>query len=186
MNLNKLYLQALEYLCSIKGITLFAVYANVYDGSNASEMKDQKELCECSHLGPSHALTLILPFWQGKEKPSQFLTKVFLLLASISFSDLNTWWFENRKLRAPLLRHSPAHPGGYLTEDVGTELTQNSRTSLLLHKGLPRREQCCSFRILIKRARSHVKGGFLHADIMGNFYVPLYHFSKVNIIRSCK
>lgn len=25
---------------------------------------------------------------------------------------------------------------GYLTEDVGTELTQNSRTSLLLHKGL--------------------------------------------------
>lgn len=47
MNLNKLYLQALEYLYSIKGITLFTVYANVYDGRNASKMKDEKKLCQC-------------------------------------------------------------------------------------------------------------------------------------------
>lgn len=44
MNLNELYLQALEYLYSIKGITLFAVYANVYNGRNASKMKGQKKL----------------------------------------------------------------------------------------------------------------------------------------------
>lgn len=100
----------------INGITLLAVYANVYDGRNASKIKDQKEVCQCSHLGPSHALSLILPFRLGKEKPSQFLTKVFLLLASISFSNLNTWWFdvaafENRRLRA-LHRHSATHPYG--------------------------------------------------------------------------
>lgn len=85
MNLNELYLRALEYLCSINGITLFAVYANVFDGRNASKMKDQKELCQSSHLGPSHALTLILPFWQGKEKPSQFLTKVFFIVSIYFF-----------------------------------------------------------------------------------------------------
>lgn len=140
----------------------------------------------------THSLSFCL-FGRGKKNPPNSSLKSFLLLASISFSNLNTWWFdvtafENRRLRALLLRLSATHPDGYLTEDVGTELAQNSRTSLLLHKGQKPtcREQCCSFRIRIKHARSHVIGGFLHADVMGNFYLPLYCFAKANIAKSYK
>lgn len=87
----------------------------------------------------THSFSFCL-FGRGKKNPPNSSLKSFLLLASISFSNLNTWWFdvtafENRRLRALLLRHSAAHPDGYLTEDVGPELAQNSRTSLLLHKG---------------------------------------------------
>lgn len=134
-----------------------------------------------------HSLSFCL-FGRGKKNPPNSPLKSFYCL-HLFLSQI--WTRGGLKTEGSERRCSGTHPhiltGTWLKMwALSSHRTAEHPCCYIRAKSLPWGEQCCSFRILIKRARSHVKGGFLHADIMGNFYLPLYHLSKVNIIRSCK